>query len=212
MLVMWGESMLETMKTFELSGGWLCLDFANTADGDLNAEWTENLLTYTDLIAFGQQTRILDADSAAHLLAEAAARPADAEAVRSRALAVRLLIYRIFSAIAAGRQPETVDFSAFNALLHQIRLHVMANASGYGWAWGGEGDALEAPLWPVLASAAELLRAGQLHHVHECAGDACSWLFLDTSKNHSRRWCDMKSCGNRAKVRSHYRRLKSEGS
>lgn len=205
------EPMIDNLNTFELTGGALCLDFVNTADGDINSDWIENLRHYGDLIAFGQQTGLLKPAAAEHLLAEAAHRREDAEAVYNRALAVRLLIYRIFSALASGETPSSVDFAAFNALLNQLRLHVMPSASGFTWAWGGTGDALEAPLWPVMASAAELLRSDQLTRLHECAGDGCTWLFLDTSKNHSRRWCDMKSCGNRAKVRSHYQRTKHEG-
>jgi len=66
----------------------------------------------------------------------------------------------------------------------------------------------EAPLWPIARSAAELLASEQVHFIRNCSSKTCQWLFLDTSKNHRRRWCDMKLCGNRAKVRRFYTRKK----
>jgi predicted RNA-binding Zn ribbon-like protein len=53
----------------------------------------------------------------------------------------------------------------------------------------------------VARSAAELLISPERACVRECASETCTWLFVDTTKNHSRRWCDMNSCGNRYKVR-----------
>jgi predicted RNA-binding Zn ribbon-like protein len=64
-------------------------------------------------------------------------------------------------------------------------------------------------LAPVMRSAADLLiRADR--RVRRCANEACLWLFNDESKAGTRRWCDMSSCGNRAKSRRHY--LKTKGS
>jgi predicted RNA-binding Zn ribbon-like protein len=77
------------------------------------------------------------------------------------------------------------------------------------WTWADEAERLDSPLWPIARQAAELLVTEQRRRVHECAADDCRWLFLDTSKNRSRRWCDMKSCGNRAKVRSFYERQRA---
>jgi predicted RNA-binding Zn ribbon-like protein len=78
--------------------------------------------------------------------------------------------------------------------------------AAFAWTWAEPASRLDAPLWPLVRQAAELLVGADLKRVRECAASDCRWLFLDTSKNHSRRWCDMKSCGNRAKVRRFYRR------
>ncbi|MCL4370559.1 MAG: CGNR zinc finger domain-containing protein [Chloroflexi bacterium] len=64
-------------------------------------------------------------------------------------------------------------------------------------------------LWPVARSAGELLTSSELGRVRKCAGYPCGRLFLDTSRNQSRRWCDMKSCGNLAKARRHYARIRA---
>jgi predicted RNA-binding Zn ribbon-like protein len=61
-------------------------------------------------------------------------------------------------------------------------------------------------LWPVVRDAADLLTSKELNRVGRCADERCGWLFVDTSRNRSRRWCSMESCGNRAKARRHYRK------
>src|SRR5207302_22567 len=72
-----------------------------------------------------------------------------------------------------------------------------------------EEETLDRMLWPVIRSAADLLVSGEAQRVRRCASETCDWLFLDTSRNHSRRWCDMSGCGNRAKARRHYARAKA---
>lgn len=87
------------------------------------------------------------------------------------------------------------------------RMRIKSTEEGFVWELSGGDPALDLPLWSVIREAAELLTSGRLAQVRECAGDACSWLFLDTTKNHSRRWCSMRGCGNRARVRRHRAKL-----
>ena len=84
-----------------------------------------------------------------------------------------------------------------------------SEADSFTWEWTGDEAALDRMLWPVVGSAADLLTSEDLDRVGECQGDGCGWLFIDMSRNHSRRWCDMGDCGNRAKARRHYRRKKA---
>lgn len=184
----------------------ICLDFCNTADGDLNLEWTERLATYDDLLNWSVAAGIITADGAQELRQRALVRPADVDCALEHAHALRLTLYRVFEAIA---HEQTPDLTAFNAEIEDIghRLRVVAKPGNkFHWDCIDDDPALEKMLWPVLWSAAELLTSDQLTHVHECNGEDCGWLFLDTTRNHSRRWCDMKSCGNRAKARRHYQR------
>jgi predicted RNA-binding Zn ribbon-like protein len=81
----------------------------------------------------------------------------------------------------------------------------------FQWQFDSSSDSLEAPLWPIARSAAELLASDQVGYVRACASKTCEWMFLDESKNHRRRWCDMTKCGNRAKVRRFYKRQKKQG-
>ncbi|MBI5667487.1 MAG: ABATE domain-containing protein [Chloroflexi bacterium] len=197
-------------QDFSFIGGWLCLDFANTADGDINTDWTERLESYPHLVAWAQQAGALDDETAERLAQQAAQQPVAAAGALEQARRLRLTIYRIFSTIADERTPDAAELAAFNTALAAAMEHMQVQPRGDGFAWAWAGDSLERPLWPVVWSAAELLLSPEHHMVRECGGRDCSWLFVDTSRNHSRRWCDMKSCGNREKARSHYRRSKGD--
>ena len=67
---------------------------------------------------------------------------------------------------------------------------------------------MEWVLWPIVQSAADLLTTESLDRVRLCKAEDCGCLFVDASKNRSRRWCAMSDCGNRAKVRRHRQRLR----
>ena len=83
----------------------------------------------------------------------------------------------------------------------------------YTWEWAKYDQDLDRPLWPVARTAADLLTSGRLDRVRECPGaDGCGWLFYDTSKNGSRRWCSMEGCGNVAKARRLYARRRAASS
>jgi predicted RNA-binding Zn ribbon-like protein len=103
---------------------------------------------------------------------------------------------------------DRADVEHVNAALHEAlpHLRVARHGGGYAWDWADGGKPLMAPLRPIARSAAELLTSDDLARVRECDGAACTWLFLDQSRNRSRRWCSMESCGNRAKARRHYHR------
>jgi predicted RNA-binding Zn ribbon-like protein len=124
---------------------------------------------------------------------------------------MRETIHRIFSAQAAGEAPSPPDLGSLNRALPRAlsKLRVEIDPSGCCWIWAPREDALDSPLWPVLRSAADLLTSADAERVRECASETCRWLFLDRSRPGNRRWCDMKTCGNRAKARRHYRRRKT---
>jgi predicted RNA-binding Zn ribbon-like protein len=195
---------------FGSSGLRLCLDFANTLEGRLTSHPQESFRSYGDLLSWGQRTGVVAPEPASRLAREATRRMAEATATLDRAIALRETIYRIFSAAAGKRTPEAADLDRLNAVLRDAlaALQVTPAADGFVWAWGGGRQGLNLVLWPIAQSAAELLTSADLQAVRECAAPDCGWLFLDTSRNHSRRWCDMKACGNRAKARRHYERNK----
>ncbi len=187
---------------FELSGGDLCLDFANTVDSRLSAEPRERLIDYGDLVRWGVQAEVLTARGAQRLLAQAERQKGRAAAVVRRGRELREAIFRVFSARARSAPPPASAVGVLNEELRTALAHLrlVEDDAGYRWEWADE-DALDRMLWPVVQSAAELLTSDELDRVRECAAETCAWLFLDRSKNRSRRWCDMAVCGNRAKVR-----------
>jgi predicted RNA-binding Zn ribbon-like protein len=194
---------------YELSGGALCLDFVNTVDYRPTSERKELLGTYSDLVAWARQAGALSTTQAAELRRGAERRPRDAETVLQRARAVREELFGVFATAAAGGRlhEEALDplTQALAAALGRLRL-VPAPRGGAAWDWEPDAAALDRMLWPVLRSAGELLTSAELARVRECAAARCAWLFLDHSRNRSRRWCDMTVCGNRDKVRRHRQR------
>lgn len=201
---------------FEMSGGALCLDFANTWS-DRSRPETEKLRGYADLLGFARQARLLAGGAETGLAELAKRQPRAAAAALDLGRGLREVLYRIFSAAAAARAPAASDLERLNAALPEAlsRLRLECRDDGgcvWGWAEpeaaGEPAGALEAPLFPILRSAAELLTSDELRQVRECAAGDCTWLFLDHSRNRSRRWCSMATCGNRAKAQRHYRRRK----
>jgi predicted RNA-binding Zn ribbon-like protein len=192
------------------SGNWLCLDFTHTLDDRYSDHPKELLGSYPDLVSWSQYVHILKDEQAQRLFEGAASRPAEASAALKRAIDVREVIYRVFLAIAEGVAPEEVDLTALNAALAEALSHacIVSRDGSFVLDWAGKEDALDVILWEAVRSAADLLTAEELSAVRACAAEDCKWLFLDTSKNRSRRWCDMKTCGNRYKAHRHYERKK----
>lgn len=197
----------DSSSQFEFTGGVLCLDFCNTANDDVIGDWTEHLVTYADLAVWGEESGILDHDEADRLKRQAAQNPDEAAAVLQHAYNLRASLYDIFAAVAHERTP---NLNALDAEWERIGSHLRVVPAENGFKWGWAGDSLDKMLWPVVWSASDLLTSDSLNFVRQCSGPTCSWLFLDTSRNHSRRWCDMKACGNRAKAHRHYHRSKAD--
>jgi predicted RNA-binding Zn ribbon-like protein len=197
-------------QPFGPSAPQICLDFANTLDGRFTAHPRESLTEYAALVSWTRQAGIVAEDTARRLAEASAGQQLAAGMVLERAIALREALYRIFSAVARQRSPQTTDLDCLNAILGEVlaALRITPTAEGFAWDWTGAKQGLDCLLWPIAQSAAALLTSGALHTVRECAAPSCGWLFLDTSRNHSRRWCDMKACGNRAKARRHYERKK----
>jgi len=194
-----------------LLGDRLCLDFANTIESPLGRQPEEFLHDYADLARWSRHVGLLDDDATALLLDEAARWPEDAAAVYADALDLRAALTAIFRAIAHDDTPAADDLDqlqhAYLAALARARL--TPQAGGYAWDWSGaDADAaLDRPLWDIAQSATALLTTGDLTRVRQCPGaNDCGWLFYDTSKNGSRRWCSMEGCGSRVKMRQQYAR------
>ena len=189
---------------FDLSGGQLALDFANTVEDRPAAQPDDRLRRYGDLVAWARQAGLLTDDRARALLRRGAARPAEAMAVLPRAVALREAIYRIFLAVGGGGEPAPADLAALNGALAdalaRARLVPAEGGAGFAWGWADD-DALDRMLWPVVRAAADLLVGEDLARTRVCSAHDCNWLFVDTSRNASRRWCNMQVCGNRAKAR-----------
>lgn len=203
-----------TDYTFSPLGGRLCLDFANTtawyrAEGEAHGD---HLHGYADLVEFARQMGVVTDEEAGRLWAEAESRPDAAAAALAKARRLREALYRVFLGRSEGHAATEGDLAAVTVAAAEAYAHarLVEEADSFRLTWQGD-LGLERPLWAVAHSALEVLTSGDVTRVSACHGETCGWLFIDTSKNHSRRWCSMADCGNRAKARRHYHRAKGDG-
>jgi predicted RNA-binding Zn ribbon-like protein len=186
----------------------LCLDFANTRFWRGTSAPTETLDGPAELFAWLDGAGVLPAIDHGALPRTAAGEKA---ALFADCIALREVIYRIFAAAAAGDAASEADLASLNEALAAAppRVRLARSGASYGWVAARPAtSSAPALLAPVLWSAADLLTGLHRVRLRRCANDACLWLFIDQSKGGTRRWCDMSACGNRAKARRHYQRVR----
>ena len=207
-----GEPDALAQPQFPRRGGHVALDFANTVGWHASESPHEWLTKYRALVAWAWQAGVLPDEAAHRLLREAARRPADAAAALERARAVREVIYRLLAAHTGRRRPAPEDVAALDSALAAAfdRLHLSWRGDHPEWEWVLPPEELDAPVWPVVRAAGDLLTGEERQLVRQCGGDPCGWLFLDESRRGNRRWCSMGDCGNRAKARRHRARRRSD--
>jgi predicted RNA-binding Zn ribbon-like protein len=186
----------------ERIGGHAAVDFVNTLGGRPDDPDDEYLFNYAGLLAFTHGSGLLEPVSAERLDRAAERLPGQAREVLDRALHLRGCLDRILRAHLNGRQPRADDLDTVRDTYITALMHGTLQPTGerYDWTWNrGSEEALDEPLRPLAAHAVELLRSAPLDRLNQCGH--CRWLFLDTSKNHSRRWCSMTTCGSITKMR-----------
>lgn len=188
-------------------GGRTVLDFVSTEGGERN-DPPERLADYADRARWSAHASVVDDDEAERLLHEAEARPAEAARVHGRAIELREALFRILAAMAARVEPAQEDRAILDRELAEALAHrkLVPVDGRFAWEIAGGEDRLERILWFLVDDASDLLSSELLDRIKECGGPDCSWLFLDESRNRSRRWCEMRECGNRAKQRRYHRR------
>jgi predicted RNA-binding Zn ribbon-like protein len=196
---------------FAWIGGTKCLDFTNTVSWHSDGPKEERLQTFADLVEWGREAETLSVGSADALEEESKRHPRKALAALSDALDVRQLIHSVFSDLARGKRVNEVDMGTLNARVSDALLATRIAPDGnrtlkFRRLWSRRSADLYQLIRPVLVDASNLLLSTDLEKVRTCANDECGWLFLDTSRNHMRRWCEMRECGNRAKARRHNER------
>jgi len=188
----------------------LAVEFANTV-GWRGSAPAESLHGIGDVVAWLAATKTMQFHAVAELQERFAEHPAQALAVFSAAIEIRETIYRLLKCLACASAPATEDLDHLNKALGDAEPRAFLQHTNHAFGWLIEMKSTAAGiLAPVLWSAADILVGPDSMRVRECANDRCRWLFLDDSKNGSRRWCSMQACGNRAKAHRHYLRRKGE--
>ncbi|MEO8287926.1 MAG: ABATE domain-containing protein [Chloroflexota bacterium] len=196
---------VSSLTNKEDSPKWVCIDFVDTVEWRASDNPTDRLTDYARLLLWSERNSVLSSAVANRLREKAAAYPTEASAAFDDAIALREAIYRIFFAVANNLTRHKADIELLNRVHREAMTHKRLNETGgaFSWHWSGEDESLHSPIWRIAESAANLLTAPEIKMMKTCPGEGCAWLFLDTSRNHSRRWCEMQLCGNRTKVRKH---------
>jgi predicted RNA-binding Zn ribbon-like protein len=200
---------VETSEAFRgqrIVGGNVALDLLNTQNGPAGEPPEDDVLAdYGDLVAWATHLGLITAAEAQRLRRRARQRPAEAEATFQRARETRAYLRDLFDAVARGTAPGQDHLSRLRRDAAEAYAHGrLVPADGqYRWSWDADED-LGRPLWPVIHAALTLVTEGPLDRVKGCA--SCRFLFIDESKNRSRRWCSMEDCGAQDKMRKYVAR------
>lgn len=200
--------MMETrphLRDLRIVGGDLALDFCNTVDGEPGGEsGVDHLAGYRGLVQWGAKVGVVGHEGAERLLGREGS--PETLAALERAHGLRDLLSRIFLSLSEGRKPSVDDLAALaSAERKSLASAVLAGTpgTGYGWRWPDERDG-DTLLGPIVHAAVKLLASDRLGRLKSCTD--CHWLFLDQSKNRSRKWCTMEICGTHAKMRRYVAR------
>lgn len=201
-------------RGFDVADLRLCLDFVNT-EGEVRNDPPDRLENLDLFFEWAARHYLTDEDEAAFLRDsfEDSTASDEGRGFLDRAREFREALYRIMAASARGEIPKESDLSILNRELSPAiaRVRFEWGSKGFAWVLQPRERELHGLLGPIAISAADLLRSDLLERVKECNSDTCSWMFIDESRNRSRRWCDMSDCGNRAKARRFYnRRVKGQ--
>lgn len=188
-------------------GGDPALDLVNTVDWTSRGPQEDRLRTYEQVTRWAEGAGVVDGATGRRLRRVAAERPRAATAAVEYAHRVRETLRDLFGAIARGESAGAA-LPRFNQLLADAmeRLEVAPEArghgpSGYDWRWRGQDSDPRSVVWPIVWSAASLLKSDEVKNVRVCDGDDCGWMYVDRSRNGFRRWCQMRTCGTREKSR-----------
>ena len=187
--------------TMKFVGGTLCLDFINTVGGwSAGRVLDDKLECYADLLRWARLAGAIPASAPRP-------DPPQAAQVLARARVLRRALHRLFNCVLDSRRPSPADLNVLRAELATARKHqTLTLARGkFRWEWD-DAPSPDSVLWRVSQSAADLVTSPDLERLRRCAGENCGWLFMDSTRNHTRQWCDMKDCGNLAKVRRYRER------
>jgi predicted RNA-binding Zn ribbon-like protein len=200
-------SLLGADATSHFRGGRLCLALVNSVYWRRGPSPEDRLDSYPNLLALADGAGwIPDVAALGHAAAE---RPDEAARVLSRAVDLREQLLAVFAAHAAGTTPPDSAFATVQKLASRglAALRLAPIDHGYQLVWPE--TRLDLPLLQAAVSATLLLSGPELPRVKQCPGPSCGWVFLDTTRNQSRRWCDSRECGNRNRAHAHYERSRA---
>jgi predicted RNA-binding Zn ribbon-like protein len=196
---------------FQLVAGHLALDFANTLDFRYDPDRLVDLLpTYECFLAFCRQSGVITAAQMRKLLGGVS--KFDSQRVLKDVIELREALYFLILSAVHSRSPDESHLRALNRFLSEARTvdEVVWHKRRFVRSSPEVTERPDGPLRQVVHAAVVLITSSDIDNVRECSEKTCRWLFLDRSRNHSRRWCDMQLCGNRSKAKRFYARTRND--
>ena len=203
---------MNKIKNWKFIGGRLCLDFVNSVGGREELEekpYPENIIVkdklenFNEFITWGKDIGIITEAGRKYLLNLNSSEKKETEITFKRAIELRESLFKIIYDVINNKEPDEKMIQILNreySIANENRKLVYMN-NKIEWQFSRDPFKPDYLIWVIAESVVKLLSSEVISRVKICAGDDCGWLFLDTSKNKSRQWCDMKDCGNVAKVR-----------
>ena len=191
------------IRELPIVAGHLALDFANTVDDPLGPQRWDHIPDHPNLVTWGERVGIVDAREAAVLRRAAAEDPEAAAAAVRDAVALRSALNDVFGAVVDGTPLDDGWVGCARSSRPRPpgpKLTATGPHPAPTWSLAEPG----ALLWPVADAAHRLLTGPEVARLKRCV--ACPWLFLDRSRNGSRRWCSMEICGTDEKIRRYVTR------
>ncbi|MDC8013981.1 CGNR zinc finger domain-containing protein [Tahibacter soli] len=198
-------------RTADLVGGDLAADLVNTvtARDTQPRDWLDD---YDALVRWARRSERFSARELDALADLAQRHPVKAKAALARTKALREALCTALYALVADRDPEPEALYAIDAARTAAAnaAQLVSRARRVRVEWTVERSGLDYVTHVVAAHALALFEHADLERVRVCDGSDCGWVFVDTSKNGRRRWCDMATCGNVAKARRFHAAAKAE--
>ena len=198
------------VKDILLNGSVLCLDFVNTIHDRIYEPERDYWVTYVHLLQWALKAGIIKPGEYEILLEYYESKPSPGPKLLKEAIKVRELLYSLFLPISSGKKVSGDNLAAFNEIVSKClpRLRLKPHNKGFSQTWQFTPGESVMIIAPVIYSAYELLLSDRLDRIKECTN--CGWLFLDTTKNGTRRWCSMNTCGSIVKAKEWYHRNKGK--
>lgn len=193
-----------TTRRLLIIGGNLALDFANTVDDPDGPARYDHANSWADLLDWSIRIKAVSPGHATRL--DQVVSTGSKRTTVRRAVELRQAITLLFGGYADGEPHHAEHWLALRPFTADAFAHATLHAPGTGLArlsWPAAED--PADLWrPIAVAATDLLRSNDFYRIKRCA--QCPWLFVDHSRNHSRRWCSMDNCGTAVKMQRYITR------
>jgi predicted RNA-binding Zn ribbon-like protein len=204
-------------QPFRFVGGHPGLDLVNTVDWTRKGPQRERLTGYERVTRWAEGAGLVSIPALERLRRAARSRPEEAAAAYRKTLELRSFLQRLFRSVIDGRRSPALwrelDERLSEALGHLGIEPAPGATSGAAavWAWSEPERRFDSPHWPLLRSVADLLTSLEARRIRVCDGPDCGWMYVDRSRNHLRRWCEMETCGTAAKTRRRRERSRRGG-